>query len=113
MHVANNGDMARIKELARMVADSRVRNDSLLYLYKKRGSEILVNTMAEDIKADRENVLGAIRGMENRYKKEFSLAYLELAYLQDILVDGHVRHVSGITPLGIQVAECLLKNGNN
>ena len=71
MHVANNEDMARIEELARMVADSRVRNDSLLYLYKNCGSEILVSTMAEDIKADRENVLGAIRGMENRYKKEF------------------------------------------
>ena len=114
MHDANNDDMARIEELARMVADSRVRNDTLMCLYKKRGSEILVKTIAKNIKADRENVLGAIRGMDDRYKREYSLAYLELAHIKEVLDNGHVSHVASITPLGIQVAEYMIeKNGKN
>ena len=114
MQVVNNGDMARIEELARMVADSRVRNDTLMCLYKKCGSEILVKTIAKNIKADRENVLGAIRGMDNRYKEEYSLAYLELAHIKEVLDNGHVSHTATITSLGIQVVEYMIeKNGNN
>lgn len=101
--------MARIEELARMVADSRVRNDTLMHLYKNCGSEVLVKVIAKDIKADRENVMGAIRGMKNRYKEECSLAYLELAQIKEVLDNGHVNHIASITPLGIHVVEYMIK----
>lgn len=105
--------MASIEKLAMMVADSRLRTDTLMYLYKNAGSEVRVKTIAEDIKANRENVLGALRGMKNRYKKECSLAYLELAYVNKAKENGHACHLSRIAPLGAQVAEYLIKKSKN
>jgi predicted transcriptional regulator with HTH domain len=68
--------------------------------------------IADRIQMDRSSVLGALRGMNNRYSIDYSLLILLLAYEKEELNEGHLRNVYGITKLGIQVAERLLIYSN-
>lgn len=83
---------------------SLIRRKILVFLYQIRPRSSYTSEIAYNIKSTPTNVLGAIRGMDNRYKKDKSLISLGL------IIENEMKgsRFYSLTDLGMKLAKELI-----
>jgi len=79
-------DFMNISIVIRSLKKSKVRQKIFLYLYKIYPKAAYLAEISKNTKIDAPNVLGALKGMGNRYKKSKSL--VEMGLVEVIKVEG-------------------------
>ena len=90
----------------RALRRSNVRKKIAEYLFEISPSSSYTSEIAYNIKTTPTNVIGAIRGMDSRYKKEESLLSLELVEEKS---GGKNIRLYGLTSFGKEIIESLKK----
>lgn len=90
--------------VVRALRRSSVRRKIAEYLFDISPSSSYTSEIAHHIKTTPTNVLGAIRGMESRYRKDESLLALDIVEMKH---SGKDIKLYGITPFGKEVLESL------
>jgi hypothetical protein len=88
----------------RALRRSSVRRKIAKYLFDISPSSSYTSEIAHHVKTTPTNVIGAIRGMESRYREEESLISLNIVELKD---SGKDIKLYGITPFGKEILEVL------
>ncbi|MCK4416113.1 MAG: hypothetical protein KAU84_03080 [Thermoplasmatales archaeon] len=88
----------------RALRRSNVRKKIAEYLFEISPSCSYTSEIAYNVKTTPTNVIGAIRGMESRYKEEESLLSLDLVEEKS---GGKNIKLYGLTPFGKEVIESL------
>ncbi|MDG6218422.1 MAG: archaellum operon transcriptional activator EarA family protein [Candidatus Thermoplasmatota archaeon] len=88
----------------RALRRSSVRRKIARYLFDISPSSSYTSEIAHHVKTTPTNVIGAIRGMESRYREEESLISLKIVELKD---SGRDIKLYGITPFGKEILETL------
>jgi len=86
----------------RALRRSSVRRKIAQYLFDISPSSSYTSEIAHHVKTTPTNVIGAIRGMESRYRKEESLLSLNIVELKE---GGKDIKLYGITPFGREILE--------
>jgi uncharacterized protein len=86
----------------RALRRSSVRRKIANYLFDISPSSSYTSEIAHHVKTTPTNVIGAIRGMESRYRKEESLLSLNIVELKE---GGKDIKLYGITPFGKEILE--------
>jgi len=79
-------DFVNISMVIRSLKKSKVRKKVFLHLYKIYPKAAYLSEISKNTKIDAPNVLGALKGMGNRYKKSKSL--VEMGLVEIIKVEG-------------------------
>jgi predicted transcriptional regulator with HTH domain len=90
--------------VARALRRSNVRKKVAEYLFDISPSCSYTSEIAYNVKTTPTNVIGAIRGMESRYREEESLIGLDIVEEKS---GGKDIRLYGITPFGKEVLESL------
>jgi len=93
--------------VARALRRSNVRKKVAEYLFDISPSCSYTSEIAYNVKTTPTNVIGAIRGMESRYRTEESLIGLDIVEERS---GGKDIRLYGITPFGKEVLESLKNN---
>jgi predicted transcriptional regulator with HTH domain len=93
--------------VARGVRRSNIRKKVAEYLFDISPSCSYTSEIAYNVKTTPTNVIGAIRGMESRYRQEESLIGLDIVEERS---GGKDIRLYGITPFGKEVLESLKNN---
>jgi hypothetical protein len=93
--------------VARALRRSNVRKKVAEYLFEISPSCSYTSEIAYNVKTTPTNVIGAIRGMESRYRTEESLIGLDIVEERS---GGKDIRLYGITPFGKEVLESLKNN---
>jgi predicted transcriptional regulator with HTH domain len=88
----------------RALRRSNVRKKIAEYLLEISPSSSYTSEIAYNVKTTPTNVIGAIRGMESRYKEEESL--LNLKIVEEKRGGKNIK-LYGLTPFGKEIAESL------
>ena len=88
----------------RALRRSNVRKKIAEYLFEISPSASYTSEIAYNVKTTPTNVIGAIRGMESRYKNDESLLGLDII---EIKSSGKDIKLYGITPFGKEVIESI------
>lgn len=88
----------------RALRRSSVRRKIARYLFDISPSSSYTSEIAHHVKTTPTNVIGAIRGMESRYRKEESLISLNIVEKKE---GGKDIKLYGITPFGKEILEVL------
>ena len=88
----------------RALRRSSVRRKIARYLFDISPSSRYTSEIAHHVKTTPTNVIGAIRGMESRYREEESLISLNIVELKE---GGKDIKLYGITPFGKEILEAL------
>lgn len=88
----------------RALRRSNVRKKITEYLFEISPSSSYTSEIAYNVKTTPTNVIGAIRGMESRYKEDESLLSLDLVEEKS---GGKNIRLYGLTPFGREVVESL------
>lgn len=88
----------------RALRRSSVRRKIARYLFDISPSSSYTSEIAHHVKTTPTNVIGAIRGMESRYREEESLISLNIVELKE---GGKDIKLYGITPFGKEILEAL------
>jgi len=91
----------------RALRRSNIRKKIAEYLFDISPSCSYTSEIAYNVKTTSTNVIGAIRGMESRYRKEESLIGLDIVEERS---GGKDIRLYGITPFGKEVLESLKNN---
>ncbi|MBS3749776.1 MAG: hypothetical protein KGY65_08180 [Candidatus Thermoplasmatota archaeon] len=86
----------------RALRRSSVRRKIAQYLFDISPSSSYTSEIAHHVKTTPTNVIGAIRGMESRYREEESLLSLNIVELKK---GGKDIKLYGITPFGREILE--------
>jgi hypothetical protein len=86
----------------RALRRSSVRRKIANYLFDISPSSSYTSEIAHHVKTTPTNVIGAIRGMESRYREEESLLSLNIVELKE---GGKDIKLYGITPFGKEILE--------
>jgi hypothetical protein len=86
----------------RALRRSSVRRKIAQYLFDISPSSSYTSEIAHHVKTTPTNVIGAIRGMESRYREEESLLSLNIVELKE---GGKDIKLYGITPFGKEILE--------
>ena len=99
-----NGDSVESKRplVIRALRRSSVRRKIAQYLFDISPSASYTSEIAHHVKTTPTNVIGAIRGMESRYREEESLLSLNIVELKE---GGKDIKLYGITPFGKEILE--------
>ena len=87
---------------------SNIRKKIAEYLFEINPSSSYTSEIAYNVKTTPTNVIGAIRGMESRYRKEESL--LSLNIIEEKNVKGNIK-LYGLTAFGKEIIESLRNRG--
>ena len=79
-------DFVNISMVIRSLKKSKVRKKVFLHLYKIYPKAAYLSEISKNTKIDAPNVLGALKGMGNRYKKSKSL--VEMGLVEIIKLEG-------------------------
>jgi predicted transcriptional regulator with HTH domain len=90
--------------VVRALRRSSVRRKIAEYLFDISPSSSYTSEIAHRVKTTPTNVLGAIRGMESRYRKDESLIALNIVEMKK---SGKDIKLYGITPFGKEILETL------
>ena len=93
--------------VARALRRSNIRKKVAEYLLDISPSCSYTSEIAYNVKTTPTNVIGAIRGMESRYREEESLIGLDIVEERS---GGKDIRLYGITPFGKEVLESLKNN---
>ena len=93
--------------ILRSLRRSNVRKKIAEYLFEISPSYSYTSEIAYHVKTTPTNVIGALRGMGSRYKKEESLIDLEMVEEKN---SGKNIKLYGLTPLGIEIMKSVDKN---
>jgi predicted transcriptional regulator with HTH domain len=93
--------------IARALRRSNIRKKVAEYLFDISPSCSYTSEIAYNVKTTPTNVIGAIRGMESRYRAEESLIGLDIVEERS---GGKDIRLYGITPFGKEVLESLKNN---
>jgi predicted transcriptional regulator with HTH domain len=93
--------------IARALRRSNIRKKVAEYLFDISPSCSYTSEIAYNVKTTPTNVIGAIRGMESRYRTEESLIGLDIVEERS---GGKDIRLYGITPFGKEVLESLKNN---
>jgi len=88
----------------RALRRSNIRKKIAEYLFEISPSSSYTSEIAYSVKTTPTNVIGAIRGMESRYREEESL--LNLNIIEEKKGRGNLR-LYGLTPFGKEIIESL------
>lgn len=88
----------------RALRRSSVRRKIADYLFDINPSASYTSEIAHHVKTTPTNVLGAIRGMESRYRKDESLIALNIVELKEA---GKDIKLYGLTPFGKEILQNL------
>ena len=88
----------------RALRRSNVRKKIVEYLFDISPSSSYTSEIAYNVKTTPTNVIGALRGMESRYKEDESLISLDLVEEKS---GGKNIRLYGLTPFGKEVIESL------
>ena len=91
----------------RALRRSNIRKKIAEYLFDISPSCSYTSEIAYNVKTTPTNVIGAIRGMESRYREEESLIRLDIVEERS---GGKDIRLYGITPFGKEVLESLKNN---
>jgi len=90
--------------VVRALRRSSVRRKIAEYLFDISPSASYTSEIAHHVKTTPTNVLGALRGMESRYREDESLLSLNIVELK---TSGKDIKLYGITPFGKEILESL------
>jgi uncharacterized protein len=90
----------------RALRRSNIRKKIAEYLFEISPSTSYTSEIAYNVKTTPTNVIGAIRGMDSRYKEDESLIGLEIVEEKS---GGKNIKLYGITPFGKEIVETLIK----
>jgi predicted transcriptional regulator with HTH domain len=90
----------------RALRRSNVRKKIAEYLFEISPSSSYTSEIAYNVKTTPTNVIGAIRGMESRYREEESLISLNI--IEEKNARGNIK-LYGLTPFGREIIESLNK----
>jgi len=90
--------------IIRALRRSNVRKKVAEYLFDISPNYSYTSEIAYHVKTTPSNVLGAIRGMESRYREEESLLTLNIVELKN--TESNIK-LYGITPFGREIIESL------
>jgi len=93
--------------VARALRRSNIRKKVAEYLFDISPSCSYTSEIAYNVKTTPTNVIGALRGMESRYREEESLIGLDIVEERR---GGKDIRLYGITPFGKEVLESLKNN---
>ena len=93
--------------IARALRRSNIRKKVAEYLFDISPSCSYTSEIAYNVKTTPTNVIGAIRGMESRYRTEESLIGLDIVEERS---GGKDIRLYGLTPFGKEVLESLKNN---
>ncbi len=88
----------------RALRRSSVRRNIAKYLFDISPSSSYTSEIAHHVKTTPTNVIGAIRGMESRYRETESLISLNIVEMKE---SGKDIKLYGITPFGKEILESL------
>ena len=88
----------------RSLRRSNIRKKIADYLFEISPSYSYTSEIAYNVNTTPSNVIGAIRGMDSRYRKEESLIGLDLVELKS---GGKDIKLYGITPFGKEIVESM------
>jgi predicted transcriptional regulator with HTH domain len=88
----------------RALRRSNVRKKIAEYLFEISPSSSYTSEIAYSVKTTPTNVIGAIRGMESRYREEESLISLNI--IEEKSARGNIK-LYGLTPFGKEIIESL------
>jgi len=88
----------------RALRRSSVRRKIADYLFTINPSASYTSEIAHHVKTTPTNVLGAIRGMESRYRKDESLIALNIVELKE---GGKDIKLYGLTPFGKEILQTI------
>ena len=91
----------------RALRRSHIRKKIVEYLFKINPSSSYIAEIAYSIKTTPTNVIGAIRGMQSRYKKEESL--IDLNIVEECSENNNIK-LYKITNLGIEIIKNINKD---
>jgi uncharacterized protein len=113
MHEPDNENVsADVKRplVVRALRRSNVRKKIAEYLFDISPSYSYTSEIAYHVKTTPTNVIGAIRGMKSRYRKDESLIGLEI--IEERKGGSNIK-LYGLTPYGKEMLESMLKERNN
>ena len=90
--------------MIRSLRRSNVRKKIAEYLFDISPSASYTSEIAHHVKTTPTNVLGAIRGMESRYRKDESLIALNIVELKE---GGKDIKLYGLTPFGKEILQTI------
>lgn len=88
----------------RALRRSNIRKKIAEYLFDISPSCSYTSEIAYHVKTTPSNVIGAIRGMESRYKQDESLISLEIVEMKN---SGKDIKLYGLTPFGREIVESM------
>jgi predicted transcriptional regulator with HTH domain len=98
----NSSDLRPL--VIRALRRSSIRKKIAEYLFEISPSYSYTSEIAYNVKTTPTNVIGAIRGMESRYREEESLLSLNVVEIQS---GGKDVKLYGLTPFGKEIMESL------
>ena len=102
----NNIDIKR-PLVIRALRRSNIRKKIAEYLFVINPSTSYTSEIAYNVKTTPTNVIGAIRGMDTRYKEDESLLSLNIVEEKS---GGRNIKLYGLTPFGIEIVKSLINN---
>ena len=90
--------------VVRALNRSKVRKKIAEYLFEISPSSSYTSEIAYNVNTTPSNVIGAIRGMESRYREEESLLSLNIVEMKS---GGKDIKLYGITPFGKEILESI------
>jgi predicted transcriptional regulator with HTH domain len=90
--------------VVRALRRSNVRRKIAEYLFDISPSSSYTSEIAHNVKTTPTNVIGAIRGMQSRYREDESLIALEIV---EMIKSGNDIKLYGITPFGKEILESI------
>ncbi|MDH7516796.1 MAG: archaellum operon transcriptional activator EarA family protein [Candidatus Thermoplasmatota archaeon] len=104
----NSEDYSSLKRplVVRALRRSNIRKKIAEYLFDISPSYSYTSEIAYHVKTTPTNVIGAIRGMDSRYKEDESL--LSLKIVEEKSGGGNIK-LYGLTPFGREIIETELK----
>ena len=90
--------------VVRALRRSNVRRKIAEYLFDISPSSSYTSEIAHNVKTTPTNVIGAIRGMQSRYREDESLIALEIVEMKK---SGNDIKLYGITPFGKEILESI------
>jgi predicted transcriptional regulator with HTH domain len=90
--------------VVRALRRSNVRRKIAEYLFDISPSSSYTSEIAHNVKTTPTNVIGAIRGMQSRYREDESLLALDIVEMKKA---GNDIKLYGITPFGKEILESI------
>ena len=90
--------------VARALRRSSIRKKIAEYLFDISPSSSYTSEIAHNVKTTPTNVIGAIRGMQSRYREDESLLSLNIVEMKKV---GNDIKLYGITPFGKEILETI------